>query len=64
MSEFQDFDLYYVNEYPKDFEIIKSTKEKDTILYKGYYYNHKRENKDGSRVFKCREKVSDSCSKK
>ena len=42
--------MFSAIQYPKDFEIIKSTKEKDAILFQGYFYNHKNDNKDGIRI--------------
>ena len=55
--KFQDLnleDLFIVNVYPDQPEIIKSSKAKEAILYNGYYYNHLRTNKS-STVYKCRE---------
>ena len=52
--KFQDLnleDLFIVNVYPDQPEIIKSSKAKDAILYNGYYYNHLRTNKS-STVYK------------
>lgn len=63
IEDFEDLnleDLFYEHEYSKQHELIKSSKEKDAILYQGYYYNHKRDNKDGSSIYKCRESVIDN----
>lgn len=36
-----------------DYKILKTKKGKDAVLYRGYYYNHQRDNAK-STVFKCR----------
>ena len=45
--------LFTEIQYPKDYEIIKSSKDKDATLFNGYYYNFSRKNLR-STVFKCR----------
>ena len=37
-------DLFNDFEYPQNPEFIKSSKAKDAVIHKGYYYNFKREN--------------------
>jgi hypothetical protein len=39
-------------------EVISSSKGKKAIMFKGFYYNHLRENKASS-VYKCRDKFDD-----
>ena len=36
--------LFTEIQYPKDYEIIKSSKDKDATLFNGYYYNFSRKN--------------------
>ena len=59
--DFDDLNLgshFDENVYPKVPESIKSSREKDAILYQGYYYNHHRAIKK-SIVYKCRENFVD-----
>ena len=53
-------DLFNDFEYPQNPEFIKSSKAKDAVIHKGYYYNFKRENKrEKSSVYKCTESFKD-----
>jgi len=57
-DEFEDLNLIELfnlkmHIYPDKPEIIKSSKNKDAVLYEGHYYNHLRSNKH-SEYFKCR----------
>jgi len=60
LDQFEDLnleDLFTEHVYPSSFEKIKSSKQKDAIMYLGFYYNHSRENLKSTK-FKCREKVN------
>jgi len=48
-------ELFFEKKYESKYRLIKSNRDKDAILFNGYYYNHQRDNKN-SRVFKCRQK--------
>jgi len=49
-------DLFYEKQYESNYRVLKSNREKDAILFNGYYYNWQRDNKNGSTVLKCRQK--------
>ena len=56
--DFTDFSVDFVtlfqeDPYDLDYIFIKTSKNKDAILFRGYYYNHQRDNNKSS-VYKCR----------
>ena len=60
VNDFHDLNLdrlFEEHEYVAHYEIIKTSKGKDAILYRGFYYNWTRDNKS-STVYKCRETVN------
>jgi hypothetical protein len=61
VDDFQDLnleDFFCERSYPSMPEVISSSKGKKAIMFKGFYYNHFRENKASS-VYKCRDKFDD-----
>lgn len=38
-------DLFLESFYPKTFEKIRTSKQKEAIIYQGFYYNHLRDKK-------------------
>jgi hypothetical protein len=40
------------------YKLIKSSKDKEAVLFNGYYFNYQRRNKT-SKIFKCRQKKED-----
>jgi len=61
VDDFQDLnleDFFCERSYPSMPEVISSSKGKKAIMFKGFYYNHLRENKASS-VYKCRDKFDD-----
>ena len=53
-----DFEkMFFEDPYDNTWTLLKSSKNKDSILHRGFYYNHQRDNKK-STAFKCRRIVN------
>ena len=70
VEDFNDdlnLDCLFVEDEPYPFhpQVIKSTKEVDAVVYRGYHYNFKRANeKEKSKFYKCREFFKDDKGKR
>ena len=49
--------LFFEDPYDQSWILLKSSKNKDAILHRGFYYNHQRDNKK-STAFKCRRVIN------
>ena len=53
-----DFEkMFFEDPYDNTWTLLKSSKNKDSILHRGFYFNHQRDNKK-STAFKCRRIVN------